>query len=97
MVSDKGANKHSNRRSDSRRGAPADKQQAQMARNNADGAPLRHGLSWSAGEDERLRAAFQAGEAIAAIADTHERKIGAITARLVRLGLITEDGVVQPG
>jgi hypothetical protein len=24
-------------------------------------------------------------------------KIGAITARLVRLGLITEDGVVQPG
>jgi DNA helicase II / ATP-dependent DNA helicase PcrA len=97
MVSDKGANKHSNRRSDSRRGAPADKQQAQMARNNADGAPLRHGLSWSAGEDERLRAAFQAGEAIAAIAATHERKIGAITARLVRLGLITEDGVVQPG
>jgi DNA helicase-2/ATP-dependent DNA helicase PcrA len=97
MVSDKGANKHSNRRSNSRRGAPADKQQAQMARNNADGAPLRHGLSWSAGEDERLRAAFQAGEAIAAIADTHERKIGAITARLVRLGLITEDGVVQPG
>jgi DNA helicase-2/ATP-dependent DNA helicase PcrA len=97
MVSDKGANKHSNRRSNSRRGAPADKQQAHMARNDADGAPLRHGLSWSAGEDERLRAAFQAGEAIAAIAATHERKIGAITARLVRLGLITEDGVVQPG
>jgi len=39
----------------------------------------------------------QAGEAIAAIAATHERKIGAITARLARLGLITEDGVVQPG
>jgi hypothetical protein len=39
----------------------------------------------------------QAGEAIAAIAATHERKIGAITARLVRLGLITEHGVVQPG
>jgi DNA helicase II / ATP-dependent DNA helicase PcrA len=97
MVSDKGANKHSNRRSNSRRGAPADKQQAQMARNDADGAPLRHGLSWSAGEDERLRAAFQAGEAIAAIAATHERKIGAIIARLVRLGLITEDGVVLPG
>ena len=91
MISDKGANKHSNRRSNSRRGAPADKQQAHMARNDADGAPLRHGLSWSAGEDERLRAAFQAGEAIAAIAATHERKIGAITARLVRLGLITED------
>jgi hypothetical protein len=35
MVSDKGANKHSNRRSNSRRGAPANKQQAQMARNDA--------------------------------------------------------------
>ena len=69
-------------RRNSRRGAPADKQQAQMARNNADGAPLRHGLSWSAGEDERLRAAFQAGEAIAAIAAAHERKTGAVTARL---------------
>jgi hypothetical protein len=35
MVSDKGANKHSNRRSNSRRGAPANKEQAQMARNDA--------------------------------------------------------------
>jgi DNA helicase II / ATP-dependent DNA helicase PcrA len=96
-VSDNGANKHSNRPSNSRRAASADKRQAQMARNTADGAPLRHGLSWSADEDDRLRAAFQAGEAIAAIAAIHERKIGAITARLVRLGLITEDGVVQPG
>jgi hypothetical protein len=42
------------------------------------------------------RAEFHAGEAIAAIAAAHERKIGAITARLIRLGLITEDGVVQP-
>jgi hypothetical protein len=55
------------------------------------------GIKASADEDDRLRAAFQAGEAIAAIAAIHERKIGAITARLVRLGLITEDGVVQPG
>ena len=46
-VLDEAANKRSNRRSNSRRGAPADKQQAQMARNNADGSPLRHGLSWS--------------------------------------------------
>ena len=84
-------------RSGNRGAAPADRPQVQMARNDADGAPRRHGLSWSAEEDDRLRIAFQAGEAIAAIADTHERKIGAITARLVRLGLITEDGVVQPG
>jgi len=68
-----------------------------MGRNNAAGAPVRHGLSWSADEDERLRAAFQAGDAIAAIASAHKRKIGAITARLVRLGLISEDGVVEPG
>jgi len=65
--------------------------------NNPAGAPGRHGLSWSADEDDRLRAAFQAGDAIAAIASAHERKIGAITARLVRLGLISEDGVVDPG
>jgi hypothetical protein len=66
-----------------------------MDGNNADGAPLRHGLSWSADEDDRLRTAFQAGDPIAVIASAHERKIGAITARLVRLGLISEDGVVE--
>ena len=78
-----------------RRVAPPDKQQAQMERNGAAGAPLRHGLAWSADEDDRLRAAFQAGHAIAAMAAAHERKTGAITSRLVRLGLITEDVVVQ--
>ena len=94
MVSDKGANKHSNRRSNSRRGAPADKQQAQMARRWR-AAPARPFLECRRGRAAARR--VQAGEAIAAIAATHERKIGAITARLVRLGLITEDGVVQPG
>jgi hypothetical protein len=80
-----------------RRAAPPDRQQVQMDRNNAAGAPRRHGLSWSAAEDGRLRAAFLAGDAIAAIASAHQRKIGAITARLVRLGLISQDGVVEPG
>ncbi len=95
--SPKRLNKHSDQPSRNRT-APPDKQQAQMERNNAAGAPARHGLSWSADEDDRLRAAFQAGDAIAAIASAHERKIGAITARLVRLGLISEDGVVvEPG
>jgi ATP-dependent exoDNAse (exonuclease V) beta subunit len=84
-------------RSRDRRAAPPDQQQAQMDRNNAAGAPLRHGLSWSAEEDDTLRAAFQAGDAIVAIAAAHKRKIGAITARLIRLGLISEDGVVEPG
>jgi DNA helicase-2/ATP-dependent DNA helicase PcrA len=81
-------------RSANGRGLRTDRQQAQMERNNAAGAPLRHGLSWSPDEDDRLRAAFQTGAAIAAIASAHQRKIGAITARLVRLGLISEDGVV---
>ena len=88
-----GGSKSVDRRSGAR-GAPADKRQAQIARNNAEGAPHRHGLSWSADEDELLCAEFQAGKAIAAIAAGHERKVAAITARLVRLGLITEDGVV---
>jgi DNA helicase-2/ATP-dependent DNA helicase PcrA len=79
------------------RPALPDRQQALMDRNNAAGAPLRHGLSWSAEEDDQLRAAFQAGDAIAAIAAAHKRKIGAITARLIRLGLISEDGVVELG
>jgi DNA helicase-2/ATP-dependent DNA helicase PcrA len=95
-VSDQGSNKRSRRHSNSSRAAPADKQQAQMVRNNADGAPLLHGLSWSADEDDRLRAEFRAGEGIVTIAAAHERKVAAVTARLVRLGLITEDGVVQP-
>jgi DNA helicase-2/ATP-dependent DNA helicase PcrA len=85
------------RRSRQHRAPPADKLQAQLDRNNAARAPLRHGLSWSTDEDDRLRAAFQAGNAIAAIASAHGRKIGAITARLVKLGLITEDGVVESG
>jgi ATP-dependent DNA helicase UvrD/PcrA len=73
-----------------------DKQQDQIARNKANGIPLRHGLSWSPEEDDGLRVKFHAGEAIAAIAAAHERKTGAITARLIKLGLITQDGVVQP-
>jgi hypothetical protein len=83
--------------SPNRRAAPPDKQQAQVGTNNVAAAPLRHGLSWSAAEDDQLRVAFHAGDAIAAIASAHERKIGAITARLVRLGLISEDGVIASG
>jgi hypothetical protein len=95
--SPKGLNKHSDRFSPDGCATPLDKQQAQMDRNNAARAPVRHGLSWSADEDDRLRAAFRAGDAITAIASAHERKTGAITARLIRLGLISEDGVVEPG
>jgi len=72
----------------------ADKALAQMNRNRASGAPLRHGVAWNADEDARLCTMFAAGEAIFAIAQAHERKPNAITARLIKLGLITEDGLV---
>src|SRR5262249_5318026 len=92
--SNKASAKRSDRRSRNQRAAVADKQEARITRNDANGEPSRHGLSWSAEEDNRLRTAFEAGEAISAIAAAHERKIGAVRARLVRFGLISEDGVV---
>jgi hypothetical protein len=54
-------------------------------------------MPWNTNEDDRLRAAFAAGQPIAAIAAAHERRVSAITSRLIRLGLITEDGIVQAG
>jgi DNA helicase-2/ATP-dependent DNA helicase PcrA len=92
-----GVHRDAGQRPPRKRKTAAEKQQARAARNREDKLPLRHGVAWSADEDERLRAAFAAGQAIAAIAATHERKAGAITSRLIRLGLITEDGVLLDG
>jgi DNA helicase II / ATP-dependent DNA helicase PcrA len=64
------------------------KEQDRMAKNKNAGAPARHGVAWSADEDERLRALFAAGKAIAKLAEAHQRKRGAITSRLVKLGLL---------
>jgi DNA helicase II / ATP-dependent DNA helicase PcrA len=80
-----------------RRSKRASKKQDRIARKQGASVPDRHGTAWRADEDERLRARFQAGEAIAAIAAAHQRKPGAIMARLIKLGLITEDGVVLSG
>ncbi|HEY7244328.1 MAG TPA: ATP-dependent helicase [Xanthobacteraceae bacterium] len=55
-----------------------------------DGLPARHGQAWSSEEDSQLVATFRQGVAIADIAITHQRKRGAITSRLIRLGLIEE-------
>jgi hypothetical protein len=52
-------------------------------------------VSWSADEDERLRASFLTGEAIAAMAAAHQRKRGAIRSRLVKLGLVEKDATPQ--
>jgi DNA helicase-2/ATP-dependent DNA helicase PcrA len=75
----------------------ADNGQARMARDTHEGKPARHGQPWPPEEDNWLRAAFDAGDAIAAIAAAHQRKVSAITARLIRLGLITENGIVRAG
>jgi DNA helicase-2/ATP-dependent DNA helicase PcrA len=68
----------------------AAKERDRLIKNKMDGAPARHGVAWSADEDDRLRAMFLSGETIAAMAGTHQRKNGAITARLIKLGLISE-------
>jgi DNA helicase-2/ATP-dependent DNA helicase PcrA len=60
------------------------------ASNKTNGAPARHGVPWSAEEDSRLRTSYLAGQAIAALARTHQRKRGAITSRLMKLGLVTD-------
>ncbi len=67
----------------------------QRPRAKSDGAPARHGVAWSADEDDRLRSMFLAGEAIAALAAAHQRKKGAIASRLVKLGLIPDREALQ--
>jgi ATP-dependent DNA helicase UvrD/PcrA len=56
----------------------------------SNGLPARHGHSWSAEEDARLRTMFFKRCAIAAMASAHARKRGAIRSRLVKLGLMPE-------
>ena len=43
---------------------------------------------WSAEEENRLLAAFDGGVTVQELAVTHKRKVGGITARLVKLGRI---------
>ncbi|MEH3145230.1 MAG: hypothetical protein PGN34_07740 [Methylobacterium frigidaeris] len=48
----------------------------------------RRGEAWTSEEDDRLRSAFHTGVPPKDLADRHERSVGAIHARLERLGLI---------
>lgn len=49
------------------------------------------GQPWTVGEEQRLAAAFKAGESLADIASRHGRTLTAIEARLERLGLLAPD------
>jgi DNA helicase II / ATP-dependent DNA helicase PcrA len=85
------------RRSTRKRSAKdrSSKERDRMTKNKNAGAPARHGVAWSADEDDRLRALFVAGKAIAKLAEAHQRKRGAITSRLVKLGLLERDATQQ--
>ncbi|MGH8286283.1 MAG: hypothetical protein ACRETT_11020 [Steroidobacteraceae bacterium] len=49
------------------------------------------GQPWTAGEEQRLAAAFKTGDPLAEIADRHGRTLTAIEARLERLGLLAPE------
>ena len=55
------------------------------------------GAPWTPDEEQQLRDGFAAQKTIPELAATHGRTPGAITARLVRLGLIEEDPSDRPG
>ena len=52
--------------------------------------PAKAGKGWATDEDEQLAQAFDAGTAIKELAITHERSRGAIRARLMKLGKISD-------
>ena len=55
------------------------------------------GAAWSPEEEQRLRDAFAAHKPIPEIAADHGRTPGAITARLVKLGLIEDNATNRAG
>ena len=55
------------------------------------------GANWTPAEEQQLRDAFNAQKLIADIATAHGRTTGAITARLVKLGLIQDNPLNRSG
>jgi hypothetical protein len=55
------------------------------------------GASWSQEEEQQLRDEFAAHKPFRDIATTHGRTVGAITARLVKLGLIEDTATNRAG
>ena len=62
---------------------------AEVAPTSPKTGPDRAGEGWSSQEDREVSQAFTGGSSIAVIARTQERTRGAISARLVRLGLVS--------
>ena len=54
------------------------------------GLPFKAGSSWSDSEDKELVANFDSGKSITQLAKEHQRSVGAIRSRLVKLGRIKE-------
>jgi len=54
------------------------------------------GSRWSGEEEQRLAAAFDAGEPVDALARAHNRSRAAIEARLVRMGKMDASAVTSP-
>jgi hypothetical protein len=52
--------------------------------------PERSGAPWTGEEDRRLEEAFESGRTFPELAAHHERSVGAVKARLVKLGKLAE-------
>jgi hypothetical protein len=66
---------------------------ARLAARRHPSLPRNAGKPWSAGEDERLLAAFDNGTTVEALAGAHERTRAGIEARLVKHGRLEEHNV----
>jgi hypothetical protein len=55
------------------------------------------GAAWTPEEEQQLRSAFASHKPVQELAATHGRTQGAITARLMRMGLIEDTGSNRPG
>ena len=63
------------------------------SKNPADPSKPHAGGKWTPEEEQRLRDAFSVKKPIAEVAADHGRTPGAITARLLKLGLIEQPGL----
>lgn len=60
-----------------------------------DGRPGKAGKPWSDAEDKQLLQSFDSGTSIQELTNQHERSVGGISSRLVRLGRIKERSEVR--